>query len=520
MTESHKFSRRTALGFGLAAAASGTILAGPAAAASGAGRHGHGHGGGRPIVTAAFTPDTTTVLRNPLDGWSLYANTSFPADYWTQYDAVPVEGSTATAKVSDYASVYYLRVAWSLLEPSEGVYAWQSDTPIKRAMDEARARGLRLAFRVVVDSRDKAYDFTPDYVRAAGAQGYETQTGSKTVWSPYPDDPVFQEKFAAFLQAFGAEYGDPAVTDYVDGYGLGKWGEGHTVLYLDATNRESVFRWIVGQYSAAFPKVVLAMNYHRMIGTGEGWGTPDPDSERLLDIAFDSGYVLRHDAFGMTTYYGDWEKAIAAKWKYQRPIIMEGGWVTGSMNYSVDPRGYTTVADVRQGEYDDSAEAHVNMMDFRVGECLTWFADAYPLVQQFDGGGGYRLYPTQVVAPTIVSAAGTAEFTHTWANLGWGYLPNNIPAWNQRYKVAIALLTADGTAVKVLVDANSDPSTWLNGRTTSYTFTSRGLGVAKGAYRWGVAVVDTTKGNTPGIALAAQGATTNGWLVVGDVQVV
>lgn len=228
MTESNKISRRTALGLGLATAASGTFLAGPAAAATGGGHHGHGHGhgGAKPKITAAFTPDTTTVLRNPLDGWALYANTSFPSDYWTQYDAVPIEGSTETAKVTDYASVYYMRVAWSLLEPSEGVYAWQSDTPIKLAIDEARARGLRLAFRIVVDSRDKSYNFTPDYVRDSGAQGYETQTGSTTVWSPYPDDPVFQEKFAAFIQGFAAEFGDPAVTDFIDGYGLGKWGEG------------------------------------------------------------------------------------------------------------------------------------------------------------------------------------------------------------------------------------------------------------------------------------------------------
>lgn len=110
-----------------------------------------------------------------------------------------------------------------------------------------------------------------------------------------------------------------------------------------------MLRWIVDLYSTAFPSVALAINYHRLIGTGMDWGDPDPDSERLLDIAFDRGYVLRHDAFGMTTYYSDWEKAIAAKWRYKRPIIMEGGWVTGSMNYSVDPRGYQTVADVRKG---------------------------------------------------------------------------------------------------------------------------------------------------------------------------
>lgn len=35
--------------------------------------------------------------------------------------------------------------------------------------------------------------------------------------------------------------------------------------------------------------------------------------------------------------------------------------------------------DVRIGEFEDGQEAHVNMMDFRVGdETMSWFRDAYP----------------------------------------------------------------------------------------------------------------------------------------------
>lgn len=64
----------------------------------------------------------------------------------------------------------------------------------------AKERNLKLAFTFVVDSRDKHYNFTPDYVREAGCKGYVTTTGSVQVWSPYPDDPIFQEKYAKFLQ--------------------------------------------------------------------------------------------------------------------------------------------------------------------------------------------------------------------------------------------------------------------------------------------------------------------------------
>lgn len=84
------------------------------------------------------------------------------------------------------------------MEPSEGVYGWDTDENLKSYIRSARERGLRVAFRMVVDSRGKPRTFTPDFARKAGAAGYESQTGSKKVWSPHPDDPVFQKKYAQF----------------------------------------------------------------------------------------------------------------------------------------------------------------------------------------------------------------------------------------------------------------------------------------------------------------------------------
>ena len=68
-------------------------------------------------------------------------------------------------------------------------------------------------------------------------------TGSVQVWSPYPDDPVFQRYYEKFLRDFGAQYDDPEITQFVSGFGLGKWGETHTLKYStgDASPREAVF---------------------------------------------------------------------------------------------------------------------------------------------------------------------------------------------------------------------------------------------------------------------------------------
>ena len=225
--------------------------------------------------------------------------------------------------------------------------------------------------------------------------------------------------------------------------------------------------------------------------------------------------MLRHDAFGMTGYYQSYEKGIVTQWFPTRPVIMEGGWCVNTMNYSVDPRGYKTAADVRQGEYDDSKEAHVNVMDFRAGgEVQSWFKDAYPLVKSFITDGGYRLYPDKLSLPKAVTNNSTIKIVHRWNNLGWGYCPNNLPQWNQKYKVAFALLNkSDDSVVSTYVDTSSDPSKWLKGMSTTYEFSPTIKDVSAGTYSWAVAIVDVTKGNVKGLNISAKSdITSSGWL--------
>lgn len=471
--------------------------------------------------------DTTTVLKNPLSGWVLYGSTGTGDSYWQDLDDL-----AAPMQIQQYANTLYLRLAWSVLNPADGVYGWDTDEKLKALIDTARQRGMKLAFRVVTDSRDKATDFTPSYVRAAGAQGYQTQTGSHTVWTAYPDDPIFQATYEKFLVAFGEKFNDPEIVDFVDGYGLGKWGEGHSLIYLDDSNRASVFRWSIDLWLRVFTKVPVAVNYHRFIGWHKpgdppsattGWGSPAPGSADLLNWAFGRGCILRHDAFGMTTYYGQWERDLAAAWRFRRPVLMEGGWITGSHSYTDDPRGYQTPRDVRQGEYDDSAEGHVNTMDLRVGnETVSWFHDAPDLIDAFTANGSYRLYPDTLSLPRVLRANQPTTIIHRWTNDGWGYLPNNIPTWDHKYKPAFALLGGSGRAVaaQVFVDHDAEPSDWLKDAPISYTFTVPAVAVQPGPYRWGVAIVDTTEHNRPAIELAAQAPTTDaGWLVVGDCTV-
>ncbi len=127
-------------------------------------------------------PEIRKMLRNPLSGWVVYGSANATSDYWTKYDNLTVGTSDLSVKVSDYAHTIYIRISWTRLNPRENVYGWDTDENLKWMIENARKRKMKLAFRVVVDSRDKFSDFTPKFVKDAGAEGYETQTGDNTLW--------------------------------------------------------------------------------------------------------------------------------------------------------------------------------------------------------------------------------------------------------------------------------------------------------------------------------------------------
>ncbi len=308
-----------------------------------------------------------------------------------------------TVKAIDYASAGYIRTSWANLNPRDGVYAWRdTSTPIGKMVEGAKKRGLPLAFRIVVDGRDQRLN-TPQFVFDAGAKYYLADPNYPDRITPYPQDPVFQRYYEKFIKALAEDFNDPDRTAFIDAFGLGKWGEAHNVIYESVGERVTentevlkaeVFEWVTDLYSKTFTKVPLVINYHRLVGHPASWGSANENSANLLAKAIAKGYGLRQDAFGMTEYYGTWEKNFAKSWNYKVPIIMEGGWITGGTHrYWTDPSGKYREAhpeDVRLGEYVASREAHVNMMDFRVGyETETWFTTSFSLVQNFVSEGGY-----------------------------------------------------------------------------------------------------------------------------------
>lgn len=471
----------------------------------------------------------STTFRNPLNGWVMYGSGTGVPSHWDTDYYVPDLGKRV--KAIDYASACYIRTNWSNFNPSNGVYAWRDpNSALYKMIKGAADKGLPIAFRIVVDGRDQGLN-TPQFVFDAGAKYYVENASFPNRRTPYPQDPIFRQYYAKFIEELAKDFNDPSKTSFIDAYGLGKWGEAHNVIYENPNTpsgqtesmKEEVMDWVSDLYTKNFTKIPLVINYHRVIGDPVSWGSANPNSDRLLTKLINKGYSLRQDAFGMTDYYQSWEKAFAKTWNFKRPILMEGGWITsGTHRYWTDPSGKyreNHPEDVRKGEFDASLEAAVNTMDFRVGDTESWFAKSFSLVQRFISEGGYRLYPDQVYLPEQANSSAEVTITHRWRNMGWGYFPNNIPQWNFKYKVAFALLDANGAVKKLFIDKNSEPSTWLKNAPARYELKTT-LGVPAGTYTWAVAIVDTTMDNQPGIKLAVNGdLTAQGWLKLLNVNV-
>lgn len=489
--------------------------------------------------TISITPDRTTNFRNPLNGWVLYAGMGGDMEnFWDMYSNFP--SSVGKVDVSKYANTLLLRGVWSDLNPAEGVYIWQKDldTPKARSfralVEGAKARGMKIAFGFGIDSRDKHLFASPQYVRDKGAKVFESMTGSMKVWSPYPDDPIFQQCYEQFIKDFAAEFNNHEVVDFIGGVGLGKWGEYHDCIYStgDDSPRMAVFDWATKLYMKYFTEVPVALNYHRWLGTGVSWDGKnyDPLSAGMVQKAIDMGFVLGSGAFGMHTYYSTWEKNITSTYRYKAPIVAEGGWVKSSHGDAIKGDGYNNYAEVRAGEFEDSRQAHANTMDFRYdanaltggGETWSWFNEAYELVERYIQEGVYRLYPEKVTVPQEVEKGKTYSVKHVWRNLGLAYCPTNVKPWKDLYKVAFALLDPETMEpVSIVYDEKAQPCDWIQGKSFEYDFVTDMSWARKGKYIWAVGIVDTKRNNKIGInvTVKSQFLTPGGWVKLSNVIV-
>lgn len=465
-----------------------------------------------PIVKwVTYSPDLKTILRNPAMGWMMYeegwsfdkqnlykGNIYTPEVFWKQ-----MEDANAAA----YANILYIRMLWKDLEPEEGKYAWKYDKTYQWYIQKAKEKGLKLAFRVFF------HGGVPDYVYRAGATAMPIDDEGKI--QPHYDNPVFLGKLEKFIAAFAEEYDDPDVVDYVDAYGLGRWGEGHGVTLSDPAHIDEVIKRVTTMYANHFKRVLTVMN----LSTG--------DYAYVKPHVYDAlGFLPRRDGIG-SFWFGDRERA----WIHQelfpsRAIIGEGCyWFNG---YNGDNSHYTAFKNDKRFKMNDFKEAltvsvtdalnsHCNTLDLRVPlQCKFWIEELPDQVQRFIAEGGYRLYPEYV---RLEQTGRQLAVLHAWKNLGVGVLPNSHPNWHYKYGVSLALVDKAGKVRYLFKESKAEPGEWVKG--PAYTYVSL-LDVPtslKGTYTLCIGITDATKNEQPGIDLAVPGDSKLGkWVKVSEIK--
>jgi len=454
------------------------------------------------------------LLRNPASGWMLYDDADKEvarADaYWEAMDEA----------ARSHASIFYLRWRWAEAEPEEGRYAWKYDKNFQALIQGALDRGLRLAFRFYIASRDNSAQATPDYVRRAGAEGCMQKGADDTpLWSPYVDDPVFQEKFSAFVAAFAEEFDDPARVDFIDALGLGWWGEGHHINLKNPDNALPVYRWILDTYATRFHHTLLGIQY----GTAFGWETDEEWAIRGED------YVVRRDGLG-SFWFSDQERERVLDLYPRHPLFGERcywGLVTHSVEQAKkdDTRfghRFETWRDLDQVAVEDALAYHANTFDLRTIPDVKRFMTYPEVIEDFKSRGGYRLAPLDVSLEKPLQPGESTILKHTWTNLGVGVLPNHNRRWNHKYRPAFALIPegADDPGDLVWIDDQAEPGDWLTDETHAHSFAfNLPDTLPPGPYRLCCAVLNTLDDGMPHLRLSTRTDRHGPWHVLDEVQV-
>lgn len=464
-------------------------------------------------MSVSYEPDTLSILRNPAMGWVMYEEGwSFKESHRKWYDSVKFWQEMDEVQAHQYANILYIRVLWNVMEPEEGKYAWIYNEEYKAYIQKAKDRGLKLAFRVFFDNG------VPDFVYRAGAHStLEPPLSRKNDKMPYFDDPIFLDKLTNFIEAFAKEYDDPGVVDFVDAYGLGRWGEGHGVTLKDNEKLPEVIEKVTGEYARNFKRVLTVINFSYV------------DWKYMKPLVFDQlGFLPRRDGIG-SFGVNDEERGYLNELFPEKAHIGEGCyWFAFADKDSTSYDAFKKDKRFKMNSFseaftvavDDALATHSNTLDLRVPfQCKFWIEKLPDQVQRFITYGGYRLYPKTV---EVEQSNKSILINHEWLNGGVGVLPNRHPNWNHKYKVCFSLLDPVTKEVKhSQVDMNVEPADWVKGNAYTYTTAMHfPEELQKGEYSLCVGIVDNTKGNLPGIKLSLpMERLINDWAYIGKIKI-
>jgi hypothetical protein len=373
--------------------------------------------------------DTGVALVNPGMGWAFHHYDNNIERY-----GLHLEPSDT---VDDFpgASVIYLRLAWSYLEPEEGKFNWSIvDTPAQRWID----KGFQVAFRFTcAESSAKQPYATPKWVRDAGAKGHNFTPrkgidASSPMWEPDYNDPIFLEKLDHFLAAAAARYdGSPDVA-FIDVGSFGVWGEGHTEATTKLPYDARTVKTHLDLHKKHFKKTLLAAN-DDFSNHGRGLETLHYARELGMTLRDDSILVGCGDKAYHHAYLADlfWPQLpVVLEMEHYGPSVERGCWQDGSL--------FLKAIEEYRAAY---ATVHWYPREF--------YEKSKKLVDDINLRLGYRLQLLEASWPSELARDQSLTVGYSWRNAGVApCYPGGHPA--------ITLKNAKGGIVGVFADESFD----------------------------------------------------------------
>lgn len=445
----------------------------------------HAPSGGQPADRSGMASAPHRITIHPREIADILYNPGMGfADFHFGFDHPPEPGTYPRSTVA------YFRWSWADLEPAEGQYNFEL---IDRTIDQAKAKGERLAFRVMSEYQSGS----PAWLLAKGVAVVNVGDGR------FPDynNAIFLEYHERLIKALGARYGRSPDIDHIDIGSIGCWGEwnmaccqGVEVQCRQYFPTKDVQIAITDWYFKYFPQVPLVM-----LHGGQ------------LRYATERGAGWRGDCFGDYGYFGpDWNHMEQAYPPVLQDPVVATAWTHGPVQFEAcgvmqdwEDRGFDIDRILQQG-----LDWHVSVLNAKSSPVPARWR---PKVDDFLKKLGYRLVLRTISHPAETRAGATWMMQTEWENIGVApvYRP-----WPLAFRLRNA---SDGVVSQW--SSHADLKQWLPGRRYQVEETVRIPDrLSAGVYRLDVAVLHET-GTLPLVDLAIDGKRADGWYDLSAVTV-
>lgn len=306
-------------------------------------------------------------------------------------------GRPMTREEYPRSTVAYFRWSWTELEPVEGEYSFAL---VDRVIEQARAKGECLAFRIVVEYKTGS----PQWLLDKGVASVPVGGGT----FPDANNPIFLHYHERLLKAFGSRYAGSPYIDHIDIGSVGCWGEWNTACcqgveaqckqyFPTEENQIKITDW----YFAYFPNTPLVM-----LHGGQ------------LKYAVSRGAGWRADCFGDYGYFRpDWNHMEHAYAPVLRDPVIADAWKNGPVQFEVCgvmqdwyDKGFDIDLILKQG-----LEWHVSVLNAKSSPVPAAWRSR---VNEFLKKMGYRLVLREFRHQAQATAGSILSFRSQWENVG------------------------------------------------------------------------------------------------------